>query len=196
MDVAAAVRMRDIAGLDVMSVATGEGEAVNDITSVVNALYAVMLPDMGRMTPWRFGRRLRSIPAAELRVMLAEAIEGFFAAPGPDREEESSGREYTAAELWREVWRMAGTVMINPDDRTFGELAVMVDGQRRRDWPMNAVLRATIANSNAAGSGRAVDPAELDPSGMLKEACAGSSGARELTPDGLRSFAAMFVGRQ
>lgn len=192
LDVSAAIRMREIAGLDVMAIATGEGEAIEDVASVVNALYAVMLPDLGRLTPWRFGRRLRAMPAVELRQVLGEAVGEFFAMPGPERKPEAGGRDYTAPELWREVCRMAGAVGVDPGPLTFGELAVMAEGLRRDKWSRNATLRAAIINSNPFRSGSAVNPAELDPTGALKEA-GGGSAARELKPENLASFAAMFM---
>lgn len=194
LDVAAAVRMREIAGLDVMAIAL-EGGDLNDMPSVVDALYAVMMPDLGSVKPWRFGRRLRAMPADELRMAIADGVADFVRLPGPARpERKHDGKTSTPEELWRDLWRMGGAVGVDPGPLTFGEIATMAEGRRRDEWSRSASLMEAIYNS-AFGSDGTAKAEDIDPTGGLKEASHGQGQSQELNADNLRAFAAMVGAR-
>jgi hypothetical protein len=193
--------MRDLADLDVMAIVTDSaaGEhlrSAEGVTDIVDALYALFLPDAQRLgiTDYRFGKRLRGVKASDLQAAFFGGISAFFALPGPATEG-GQGREVTAAELWRDVYRLAGEACVAPGTYTYGELAAMADGRRRAEWAQTANLRADLINSNPYRRGPAIHPAELDPTGGLKEIGTGGGGI-ELTPDdaGLDMLARFFCG--
>lgn len=200
LDVDAAVRIRGLAGLDVMALAADEAAAARyagpspEVSAeIADALFALFLPDAvaAGIDDRAFGRRLR-VRADELRTLLFEGVAEFFAMPGPPPTG-PGGREATAEELWQDVYRLAGEAGIDPGPRTYGELAVLADGRRRAEWGRTAALRADVINSNPYRKGQAVRPADLDPTGGLKEA--GTGGGIELTPDdaGIELLARAFL---
>ena len=191
------MRIRDLTDLDVMDLAiNGHTDALADRSTIVDALYAVMLPDLGKVTSHRFGKQLKAMPAAELRLIIVEAVNDFFDLPGPPRIElrgETDSPLPTAPELWRDVWRMAGSVGVDPQSLTFGELVTMVEGHRRDAWERTASLLAATLNS-AFGSKGGAKPEDLDPTGGLAEHARRQSAGEELTSDNLGQFAAMMMG--
>jgi hypothetical protein len=202
IDVDAAVRMRDLAGLDVMAAVTDEAEsdrlASDDkqaSADLVDALYALFLPDAERLrvTDRQFGKRLRGVTTHELRMLFFGGLAEFFRMPGPEPEQKGS-RIATAADLWEDVYRLAGEACVAPGPHTYGELAALANGRRRLEWAQTATLRADFINSNPYRCGPAMNPADLDPTGGLKDI--GASGGVELTPDenGIDLLARFFMG--
>lgn len=203
LDVAGAIRIRDLAGLDVMelfvdddlhaSYQTPNPEATGRI---VDALYALFLPDVSRdrMTSRKFGRKLRCMTAQELHNQFLEELGEFVALPNPRPIEESENQDDerpspTAAGLWEELWWTVGQAGVDPDHRTFGELRVIAQGYERSEWPRAARITAAVINSAPFRRGKAVSEAKLDPTGALKSA---SPGKQSLNKESFRGFARMF----
>lgn len=203
IDVAAAVRMRDLADLDVMAIVTDDAtsDRLTDdekqaSADIVDALFAVFLPDAERLkiTDRQFGKRLRGVKADDLRSLFFEGLAAFFRMPGPEPKQ-TGQRIVTAAELWEDVYRLAGEACVAPGPHTYGELAAMANGRRRLEWAQTAALRADVINNNGFRRGAPVHPKDLDPTGGLKEADTGGGGV-ELTPDenGIDMLATFFMG--
>jgi hypothetical protein len=202
IDVDGAVRMRDLAGVDVMTIVTDEatsarlaGDEKDAQADIVDALFALFLPDAARLgvTDRQFGKRLRGVKADELRAMFFEGLAAFFRMPGPEPVGTGT-REVTSADLWSDVYRLAGEASVAPGPHTYGELAALADGRRKLEWSQTAALRADVINANPFRRGTAVRPQELDPTGGLQDA--GNGGGIELTPDenGLDMLARFFIG--
>lgn len=193
LDVGAALRLRDLAGVDVMRLATGN-DSMPDVSTIVDCLYAILLPALGGITPKRFGKLLRGdmTPEQLCEVFVASIVE-FFHAPGPKPKPSKAEREPTAEELWRDLWRMAGAVGVDPRGLTIGELSRMADGHSRAIWPPAAMICATVANNAFGRKGAAVKPEAFDLSGALSEGRE-SSNSQELTADNLSQFARMLMG--
>jgi len=203
IDIDAAVRIRDLADLDVMALVTDEatsariaGDEQDASADIVDALFALFLPDAERLgvTDRQFGKRLRGVKADELRTMFFEGVASFFRMPGPEPKQHGQ-RIVTAAELWQDVYRLAGEAGVAPGPHTYGELAAMADGRRKLEWAQTAALRADVINNNGFRRGAPVHPKELDPTGGLKDADAGGGGV-ELTPDenGIDLLERFFMG--
>jgi hypothetical protein len=195
LDVAGAIRMRDVAGLDVMQVAADDdlwrllASCDRSATElVVDAVYALCLPDADARgwTSRQFGRRLVSYTPREFAVLLLGDIRAFFALPGPPRKQTGSRLKITAEVLWGDVYALAGEVGIDPDPHTYGELVAQATGRSKAEWARTATLQAQVINSNKT-DGLAVQPADLDPTGGLKE----SSGSRGMEIDGRDALFAM-----
>jgi hypothetical protein len=195
LDVDAAVRLRDLAGLDVMAAAVDRdtrdmlaGPTPEATETVAAGLYWLFRPQAERLgvTPKAFYRGLRALDGGELRETLFEAIAAFFRMPGPPAKASGDEPEPKAAELWRDLYRLAGEAGVPPGPHTFGELAAMADGRRRAEWGRTAHLRADIVNAAPFRRGAAVKPEELDPTGGLKDS-GRAKGERVIKPGNLVS---------
>lgn len=206
LDVDAAVRMFDLAELDVMvagiDLPTRErlaGTSPEASADLAAAIYAIFQPeaDRRRVSPRRFGKDLRVVRDGGLRAMFFEEIDAFFRIPGPEQKPDGKpGKPPTPAELWQSLYRMAGEIGVSPGPHTLGEIYVMAEGHRRAEWARNAALRADVINSNPfrGSSARPVNPAELDPTGGLAE-LAQPQGGCDVTPDNfLGVFGALMKG--
>lgn len=205
LDVDAAVRVLELADVDVMAaavhpatrerLATPSPESSADLAA---AVYAIFQPQADRLgvSPRRFGRQLRAVSDAELRELFFGEVAAFFRMPGPEPKTDDGGADPSPAELWQLLYRSAGELGIPPGPHTFGEIAVMADGRRRVEWARNALLRADVQNAVPRKDGGTVDPADLDPTGGLKEARQASTGSGiAITPDNLVSiFGAVLKG--
>lgn len=192
LTVGAAKRMRDLAGLDVMELATDE-DAERHLDGApalaVDALFAWLLPECGRLgvTDRKFGRRFRGVPLRTVNDAIRSGVREFFRVPGPPpKRSAGSGRARTPAELWQEAERMAGLAGVDADTKTFGELVAASEGRRRHDWPRTALVLAQLRGL----CGKRADAAALDPTGVLSEA--GGGGRMEIRPDNLGVVAAIF----
>lgn len=193
LDVGAALRLRDLAGVDVMRLASGD-DPMPDVAGVVDCLFAILFPVLGGITPKRFGKSLRgNMTPEQLKETFQTSVVEFFKAPGPKPKPSKSNRGPTAEELWRELWRMAGAAGVDPNGYTFGELSRMSEGYSRAVCPPAAMICATVASNAFGRKGAAIKPASFDLSGALGEA-RGASDSHELTADNLSQFARMMMG--
>ena len=181
LDVAAAVRMRDLAGVDVMALALGgQDEAVklaSDPPRLTNALFALCLPscEARGVSDRDFGRSLRGrfwgywLSPNDVTEMVFEGVREFFDVPelSPGKPKGKRGGKATAADLWGDLWRLAAIVGVDPDRRTFGELIALADGRQKFEWSRTACVLAMLHNTRAFGGGKARQPAEFDPTGGL-----------------------------
>lgn len=188
LDVAAAVRMRDLAGVDVMALALGSQEEAVKLASdpprLANALFALCLPlcEARGISDREFGRSLRGrfwghwLAPAALAEMVFEAVRDFFEVPelSPGKPKGKRGGKATAAGLWGDLWRLASIVGADPDRRTFGELIALADGRQKFEWGRTACVLAMLYNTRAFGGGKAKQPAEFDPTGGLGTAASKS----------------------
>lgn len=189
LDVSAALRMLDLARLDVMSV--GLGESLPDHAVIANAVFAIVLPQaqLLEVNSDEFGRCLRgwfrpAVSKEELAGDLRDEIATFFDVPELSPGEKGTADKTTAKGLWGAVYRMAAVAGVDPDRHTFGELVALADAKRKHDWSQTAQLIAKLHNVNCAKRSDLRDPAEFDPTGGLKRIARRGVTRIENTPDG------------
>lgn len=207
LDVAAAVRMRDLAGVDVMGLALGgQSEAVKlaaDAERLANGLFALCLPscEARGVSDREFGRCLRNrfwghvIAPMALAEMIFEGVRDFFEVPrlSPGKPKGGGNAKVDAEDLWGDLWHMAAIAGVaDPGPRTFGELIALADGRRKHDWAQTATVLAMLHNTRAFGRGLAKQPADYDPTGALG---AGKRNELKVNRSTLHSVAAIFMRR-
>ena len=164
----------------------------------MNALCALLLPELraAGVGDRAFGRRLaprlgwRRPRVSPHRDLLIAACRDFFDRPGPPAAAPAADAAPapTAAQLWREVWRLAGCCGVDPRPLTFGELCALAEGRRRHDWPRTARVEAAAW----AAAGVPADAAALDPTGLLAEAAGARPAGAEVGPEDLSLLAAVY----
>lgn len=192
LDVGAAVRLRDLAGVDVMRLATGD-DTMPDVSTIVDCLYAILLPGLGGITPKRFGRLLRGdVPPEQLCELFIEEVRGFFHVHAPSKKRrDKNQRELTAEELWRELWRAAGAAGVDPTHRTYGEISALAEGRAMATWIQTGMICAAVANSTPGRKGAPVNATHFTPEGMYDDQM--KSNSQPLTADNLSQLAMMMV---
>ena len=205
LDVAAALRMRDLAGTDVMELAINRDavlEMAANPSQLANAAFALFLPQCERrgITDREFGKSLRGrmwgwwASPVLIAEMLVEEIGAFFDVPDllPAKVKEGRSQRLTANDMWGKVYQFAAIAGVSPDDRTFGELLALADARRKHDWAQTACVLATIQNFAGMGRRTAISPADLDPTGGL----AGQKPEFKVKGrDGIRALGMIFCGR-
>lgn len=199
LDTAAAIRMRDIAGEDVMELALSKQDATTfslHPARLANALFAILLPTCERLgiDDVRFGRLLpgrrlfRPAVPTVLSEQLLSAILGFFECPEmlPGKPKDKSREPLTASKLWCYLWASASVAGVSPFSFTFGELAAMADAKRKHEWAQTSNLMAYIARA----AGAKITAADIDPTGALRGA---STQKLELTPQTFGLFASVLM---
>jgi hypothetical protein len=200
LDVDAALRMRDLAGTDVMALAIDSSAgAAMEPPRLADAVYALLLPQAAfyGVTDREFGKCLRGrlwgwyLTPRDLAEMLFAEVSAFFAVPelAPGHAGKPM-RNPTPEGLWGTLWQVAATAEVEPGPRTFGELIALADARRKNAWAHTASLLAWIENHAGMGSRRRVSPADRDPTGGM-----GKANRNELKikgKDGVRSLALVF----
>jgi hypothetical protein len=200
LDVDAALRMRDLAGTDVMELRINPA-ARADLTpeSVCNALYALLLPsaEARGISDHAFGRSVRGRfwgwyqTPRDLGEMFFTEADAFFdvAELAPGNEGKALANP-TAEMLWGLLWQVAASAGVEPGPRTFGELIALADAHRKNAWSHTASLLAWIENHAGMGGRRHVSPAERDPTGAMGR----PQGAKlEVTPQNFSLVASLFL---
>ena len=175
LDLAAAERMRDLAGIDPVTPGSGWLEKLNSGPEpLVDALYAVLQPVADRfgVDDVRFAKLMQGPgvlkDAAEA---LNEAVEAFLPLREETEEalkaaEEQEGGPPPAKPLpegWRMVWEFAGYVGVPPGPLTLRELLWMTRGRKELD-SRNAWAPASQAISAAyLAAGVRIPPDEINP---------------------------------
>lgn len=192
LDVGAALRLRDLAGVDVMRLATGN-DSMPDVARVVDCLYAILLPALGGITPKRFGKLLRGdMTPEQLCELFVAGVQGFFHVHAPAKKRKSDHRrELTAEELWRELWRAAGAAGVDPTPRTYGEISALAEGRAMATWIQAGMICAAITNSTPGRKGPPASATDFAPEGMYEDLTKANS--QPLTADNLSQFAMMMV---
>ncbi|QDT39724.1 hypothetical protein [Stratiformator vulcanicus] len=201
LDVAAAVRMRDLAGVDVMQLGLTQS-LPGSRAALVDAAYALLLPEAQRhsVSDREFGRLLRgrlwgwTVSPSDLADELLAELAAFFASPklSPGEPKGDVERELTAADLWGDIYALAGLVGVDPGPLTYGELVALADSRRKHDWARTAELMALTFNLQVDREHRK-PAAAFDPTGGLG---AESTGSIEITADNLFDVAAIFCRGQ
>lgn len=199
LDINAALRMRDLAGTDVMALALDKDAALallGDHSRLADAAFAFFMPqcEARGLDDISFARGLKGrlwgwyIRPEELADMLLEELAAFVTVPelSPGKPKEREGEPQTAEQMWGFIWQVAGFgVEIGP--RTLGELFAISDGRSKHDWAQTACLMSYVAGVG----GVSVSADELDPTGGL----AATHQTNELTirgKDGIRSVFRIF----
>jgi hypothetical protein len=200
LDVDAALRMRDLAGTDVMALALDKDAVLallGDHSRLADVAFAFFLPQCHArgVDDLAFARGLRGwfgwwyIRPEDLAEIILTAVNEFARvpelSPGKPKEAGGASQPLTADRLWGFVWQVAGFgVDVGP--RTLGELVAIADGRRKHDWAQTAGVMSYVAGLGGAK----VTAADLDPTGGL-----GAEGKQELAvrgKDGIRALARIF----
>lgn len=211
LDVGAAIRMRDLAGVDVMELITDQNAADAfgaNPSRLADAAFALVLPQceqrgvddraFGDALWWRWWQiwnwRRNRVAPSELATVLFDGIGQFFAipdlSPGEPKGSPPSDKP-TAAMLWGLVWRHAAVSGVDAHHYTFGELVALSDAKRKHDWGQTACLRSTIHNANISKKSDAKTPAYFDPTGGLG---AGGEQKLALTRENFVAFTGLLMG--
>lgn len=207
LDVAAAVRMRDLGEVDVMGLALGgrpeARKLAEDTERLVNGLFALCLPscEARGVSDREFGRGLRGrfwghvIAPAGLAEMVFEGVRDFFEVPSIPISAAKSDRggKVEPSDLWGNLWHLTSVAGVgHPGPFTFGELIAAADGRQKNEWSRTACVLAMLHNTRAFGRVKAKHPAEFDPTGGLG---AGKRNELKINRSTLYSVAALFMGR-
>lgn len=173
VDIAAAERMRDLAGVDLIAKgSTWADQLTKQPEAVANAIYAACKPqaDARGMDDIRFGRMLRSGRCEVFKAAseaLWESIGTFFprAQDLPkarsDEPEQHPRRDQPTG--WRLLWEMAGYVGIDPGPRTQRELTQMYVGRRDAESRLAWSVGSSAMAATLATAGSKARPAQINP---------------------------------
>lgn len=164
IDVAAAERMRDMAGVDVLDFDTGWLDALaTDLETTVNVMHAVAKPQISE-TPRRFAKRLaRRDNFAAACTALRDGLCEFFPEP-KDAGDESHDAEASPKPNnvkpepfgWAELYGLGGVAGVDPRTFTLRELLWLARGRTRQqsEAVYNPVATLTMIVFNALAKKR------------------------------------------
>lgn len=208
LDVSAAIRMRDLAGVDVMELALDPDAATTlgaEPSRLVDAAFAILLPSCEQrgVSDRQFGKALRgrlwgrAVNPGQLAEQIFDAIRMFFEIPELSPGKPKGGKEpsepLTASLVWGLVWRHAAVACVDPGPRTFGELVALCDAKRKHDWAQTASLISKIHNVNCYKRSDLKSPGECDPTGGLGAVSHGQK--LPLTRENFLSAVSLLMGR-
>lgn len=150
IDVAALMRVRDLAGLDVLAT---DGATLAQIvyhpTDFADVLLSLLDADDSLLDALDGDALARAAEA------FTAELTSFFPPPSPSKRLAAASKP---ADPWRTLYRLAGILGVDPGPFTLRQLADMADGRRRSEWLHTSALLAMLFNTTPhKGEGKSPD---------------------------------------
>jgi len=169
--VATIKRIRDTIGLDILDGENSIALLSSDPVTLCDVLYLSCKDDADNrnVSDEEFGRALWGDALDAATNAFLEALADFFRNPR-QRKEEAGQRGNGSTDsgrgelLWREIYRSAGIVGVDPGPYTLREILWMRDGREMTEWNRTAWVCALIANVNRdPKKSKAFQPIDFHP---------------------------------